>query len=160
MNLKGGVVVVFNSPDVLGFLFSLFLGLYEEIRQCRQACGDAHMKTILGTGELGSLTNVYKASLVAMMAGNCSTYGLSYKWDLQQNVCWTIFCNRLCACFPSPLYHFFAPLGPTCQLTFRSSKRWILPEMSPVGIVQWLRIFCVPFAKPGVLSVDCIFLAR
>nr|XP_028602125.1 deoxyribose-phosphate aldolase [Podarcis muralis] len=45
-------------------------GLYEEIRQCRQACGEAHMKTILGTGELGSLTNVYKASLVAMMAGS------------------------------------------------------------------------------------------
>ncbi|XP_072855869.2 deoxyribose-phosphate aldolase isoform X1 [Pogona vitticeps] len=45
-------------------------GLYEEIRQYRQACGDAHMKTILGTGELGSLTNVYKASLVAMMAGS------------------------------------------------------------------------------------------
>ncbi|XP_053109735.1 deoxyribose-phosphate aldolase isoform X1 [Hemicordylus capensis] len=45
-------------------------GLYEEIRQFRQACGDAHMKTILGTGELGSLTNVYKASLVAMMAGS------------------------------------------------------------------------------------------
>ncbi|XP_048683696.1 deoxyribose-phosphate aldolase isoform X3 [Lepidochelys kempii] len=44
-------------------------GLYEEIHQFRQACGDAHMKTILGTGELGSLTNVYKASMVAMMAG-------------------------------------------------------------------------------------------
>ncbi|XP_042323782.1 deoxyribose-phosphate aldolase [Sceloporus undulatus] len=43
--------------------------LFEEIRQFRQACGEAHMKTILGTGELGSLTNVYKASLVAMMAG-------------------------------------------------------------------------------------------
>ncbi|XP_043372923.1 deoxyribose-phosphate aldolase isoform X1 [Dermochelys coriacea] len=45
-------------------------GLYEEIHQFRQACGDAHMKTILGTGELGSLTNVYKASMVAMMAGS------------------------------------------------------------------------------------------
>ncbi|XP_072000887.1 deoxyribose-phosphate aldolase [Engystomops pustulosus] len=44
--------------------------LYEEIRLFRQACGDAHMKTILGTGELGSLTNVYRASLVAMMAGS------------------------------------------------------------------------------------------
>uniref|UniRef100_A0A8D0GW47 deoxyribose-phosphate aldolase n=1 Tax=Sphenodon punctatus TaxID=8508 RepID=A0A8D0GW47_SPHPU len=44
-------------------------GLYEEICQFRQTCGEAHMKTILGTGELGSLTNVYKASLVAMMAG-------------------------------------------------------------------------------------------
>ncbi|XP_025892907.1 deoxyribose-phosphate aldolase isoform X2 [Nothoprocta perdicaria] len=44
--------------------------LYEEIRQCREACGDAHMKTILSTGELGSLGNVYKASMIAMMAGS------------------------------------------------------------------------------------------
>lgn len=35
----------------------------------REACGDAHMKVILAVGELGSLNNVYKASLVAMMAG-------------------------------------------------------------------------------------------
>ncbi|XP_010289551.1 PREDICTED: putative deoxyribose-phosphate aldolase [Phaethon lepturus] len=45
-------------------------GLYEEIRQCREACGEAHMKTILATGELGSLANVYKASMIAMMAGS------------------------------------------------------------------------------------------
>lgn len=35
----------------------------------REACGDAHMKTILATGECGTLANVYKASLVCMMAG-------------------------------------------------------------------------------------------
>nr|XP_020513518.1 deoxyribose-phosphate aldolase-like [Labrus bergylta] len=44
--------------------------LYDEICQFRQACGDAHMKTILAIGELGTFTNVYKASLVAMMAGS------------------------------------------------------------------------------------------
>lgn len=47
----------------------LSTALYEEIRQCREACGEAHMKTILATGELGSLANVYKASMIAMMAG-------------------------------------------------------------------------------------------
>ena len=35
----------------------------------KEACGEAHMKTILATGELGSLTNVYRASMVCMMAG-------------------------------------------------------------------------------------------
>jgi len=35
----------------------------------KEACGSAHLKTILATGELGSLTNVYKASMVCMMAG-------------------------------------------------------------------------------------------
>tara|TARA_R110002072_G_scaffold11431_29_gene51725 strand:+ start:1073 stop:2149 length:1077 start_codon:yes stop_codon:yes gene_type:complete len=44
-------------------------GLYDEVRAFRQACGPAHMKTILATGELGTLRNVAKASAVCMMAG-------------------------------------------------------------------------------------------
>ncbi|KAG7175054.1 Deoxyribose-phosphate aldolase-like [Homarus americanus] len=44
-------------------------GLYKELKLMRAACGDAHMKAILAVGELGSMNNVYKASLVAMMAG-------------------------------------------------------------------------------------------
>ena len=44
--------------------------LYEEVRQMRQACGNAHMKAILATGDLKTLTNVYRASMVAMMAGS------------------------------------------------------------------------------------------
>jgi deoxyribose-phosphate aldolase len=43
--------------------------LYEEVASFRNACGDAHLKTILATGELATLRNVQKASLVAMMAG-------------------------------------------------------------------------------------------
>lgn len=43
--------------------------LYDEVRAFRAACGDAHMKTILATGELGTLRNVARASLVCMMAG-------------------------------------------------------------------------------------------
>jgi deoxyribose-phosphate aldolase len=43
--------------------------LYDEVRTFRDACGDAHVKVILGTGELGTLRNVVRASLVAMMAG-------------------------------------------------------------------------------------------
>jgi deoxyribose-phosphate aldolase len=43
--------------------------LYDEILQFRKACGEAYLKTILATGELGTLRNVYRASLVAMMAG-------------------------------------------------------------------------------------------
>ena len=45
--------------------------LYDEVRLFRQTCGDtAHMKTILATGDLGTLKQVYQASLVAMMAGS------------------------------------------------------------------------------------------
>lgn len=43
--------------------------LYDQIRAFRKACGEAHLKTILGTGELATLTNVAKASLVCMLAG-------------------------------------------------------------------------------------------
>lgn len=43
--------------------------LYDELRRFREACGQAHMKAILATGELGTLRNVHRASLVAMMAG-------------------------------------------------------------------------------------------
>lgn len=44
-------------------------GVYDEVRAFREACGEAHIKTILATGELGTLTNVARASLVCMMAG-------------------------------------------------------------------------------------------
>src|SRR5438105_11695050 len=43
--------------------------LYDEVRAFRETCGAAHMKTILATGELGTLRNVRAASLVCMMAG-------------------------------------------------------------------------------------------
>jgi len=44
--------------------------LYEEVAACRKACGDAHMKTILATGEIPTYTKVAKASWVSMMAGS------------------------------------------------------------------------------------------
>ena len=43
--------------------------LYDEMAEMRAACGEAHMKAILATGELGTLRNVARASLVCMMAG-------------------------------------------------------------------------------------------
>ncbi len=43
--------------------------LYDEVAAMREACGPAHMKAILATGDLKTLRNVYKASMVAMQAG-------------------------------------------------------------------------------------------
>jgi deoxyribose-phosphate aldolase len=43
--------------------------LYDEVSAMREACGAAHMKAILATGDLKTLRNVYKASMVAMQAG-------------------------------------------------------------------------------------------
>lgn len=43
--------------------------LYDEVRAFRAACGEAHLKVILATGELATLRDVARASAVAMMAG-------------------------------------------------------------------------------------------
>ncbi len=44
--------------------------LYNEVKACRKACGEAHLKTILATGEIPTYTKVAKASWVSMMAGS------------------------------------------------------------------------------------------
>ncbi len=44
--------------------------LYDQVKSFKEACGKAHMKTILGTGDISTLGNVAKASMVAMMAGS------------------------------------------------------------------------------------------
>ncbi len=43
--------------------------MYDEVAAMREACGSAHLKAILATGDLKTLRNVYKASMVAMQAG-------------------------------------------------------------------------------------------
>ena len=58
--------IVISRPHVLT---GDWQALYDEVKAFRAACGEAHMKTILATGELGMLRNVGMASLVCMMAG-------------------------------------------------------------------------------------------
>ncbi|MFY9561328.1 MAG: deoxyribose-phosphate aldolase [Terriglobales bacterium] len=58
--------VVITRAHVFG---GRWQGLYDEIAAFKQACGSAHMKVILGTGDLLTLRNVARASVVAMMAG-------------------------------------------------------------------------------------------
>jgi deoxyribose-phosphate aldolase len=62
-----------NEIDVVITRAHVFAGqwqaLYDEVAAFKQACGAAHMKVILGTGDLLTLRNVARASLVAMMAG-------------------------------------------------------------------------------------------
>ncbi|HWA33062.1 MAG TPA: deoxyribose-phosphate aldolase [Cyclobacteriaceae bacterium] len=51
-------------------LTSNWKALYEEVSLFRKSCGEAHMKAIIETGELSTLTNIAKASHVCMMAGS------------------------------------------------------------------------------------------
>lgn len=58
-------IVISRGPAILGD----WQAVYDEVVMFREACGDAHMKTILATGELPTLKDVHKASMVCMMAG-------------------------------------------------------------------------------------------
>lgn len=62
----GEIDIVISRRHVLQ---SDWRALYDEVKAFRAACGQAHMKAILGTGDLGSIGKVAKAALVAMMAG-------------------------------------------------------------------------------------------
>jgi deoxyribose-phosphate aldolase len=58
--------IVINRGHVLT---GNYRAVYDEMRAFREACGPAHVKAILGAGDLGTLVNVAKASLACMMAG-------------------------------------------------------------------------------------------
>ncbi len=62
----GEIDIVINRAHVFSQDWS---ALYDETCAMREACGAAHMKAILATGDLKTLRNVYKASMVAMMGG-------------------------------------------------------------------------------------------
>jgi len=51
------------------FLSGDYQKVFDEIGQVKEACGDAHLKVILETGELGTYDNVRRASVLAMAAG-------------------------------------------------------------------------------------------
>jgi deoxyribose-phosphate aldolase len=51
------------------FLSGRYAKVYDEIVQVKEACGEAHLKVILETGELGTYDNVRRASLLAIAAG-------------------------------------------------------------------------------------------
>jgi len=58
--------IVITRAHVLG---ADWPALHDEVAAMREACGAAHLKAILATGDLKTLRNVYKASMVAMQAG-------------------------------------------------------------------------------------------
>ncbi|MCF6295703.1 MAG: deoxyribose-phosphate aldolase [Flavobacteriaceae bacterium] len=70
LSVKAGAkeIDIVVSRDLV--LQSNWKALYDEVAACRKACGEAHMKTILATGEIPTYTKVAKASWVSMMAGS------------------------------------------------------------------------------------------
>lgn len=62
----GEIDIVINRGHVLT---GNWRAVYDEMKAFREACGPAHVKAIIGAGDLGTLTNIGKASVVCMMAG-------------------------------------------------------------------------------------------
>jgi deoxyribose-phosphate aldolase len=68
-------VVEFGADEVdmvidrNAFLSGRYAKVYDEVVRVKEACGEAHLKVILETGELGTYDNVRRASLLAMAAG-------------------------------------------------------------------------------------------
>lgn len=70
LSVKSGakeIDIVISRTHVLT---SNWKALYDEVSLFRKSCGQAHMKAILETGDLATLTNTAKASVVCMMAGS------------------------------------------------------------------------------------------
>jgi deoxyribose-phosphate aldolase len=67
--VKAGADEVDMVIDRGAFLSGRYAQVYEEVRAVRQACGTAHLKVILETGELATLDNVSRAAWLAMLAG-------------------------------------------------------------------------------------------
>jgi deoxyribose-phosphate aldolase len=68
-SVKAGAVEIDIVISRRHVLTGNWQALYDEMAEMRAACGTAHVKAILATGELGTLRNVMRASLVCMMAG-------------------------------------------------------------------------------------------
>jgi len=72
-DVKSAVAAGADEVDMVidrgAFLSGRYRAVYEEIGAVRAACGGAHLKVILETGELGALDNVRRASWLAMLAG-------------------------------------------------------------------------------------------
>lgn len=67
--VKEGAHEVDMVIDRGAFLSGEYFKVFDEVRRVKDACGDAHLKVILETGELGNLDNVRRASMLAMAAG-------------------------------------------------------------------------------------------
>ncbi len=71
--IEASVAAGAQEIDIVITRAHLFTGnwqaMYDEVKAFREACGDAHLKAILATGDLRVLRNVARASLVCMMAG-------------------------------------------------------------------------------------------
>jgi len=119
--------------------------LYDEICAMREVCGDAHLKTILATGDLKTLRNVYRASMVAMMAGADFIKTSTGKEDVNATLPVSLTMVRALRDYGERTGHAigFKPAGGlrtakdalTWQILMREElgRRWLEPDLFRIG---------------------------
>jgi deoxyribose-phosphate aldolase len=125
--------------------------LYDEVRAFRDACGEAHLKTILGVGELATLTNVARASLVAMMAGSDFIKTSTGKETSNATLPVGFVMTRMIREFGSRYGHEigFKPAGGI--RTAKQSLDWLTLMKEELGD-RWLRPHLFRFGASGLLT--------
>ncbi len=125
--------------------------LYDEVKLFRAACGAAHLKTILATGELSTLTNVAKAGMVCMMAGadfiKTSTGKEPVNATLQVSL---VMLRAIRAYYAFSGYRVgFKPAGGI--RTAKQSLQWLILVKEELGN-DWLNNKLFRFGASGLLT--------
>nr|WP_291160375.1 deoxyribose-phosphate aldolase [Gemmatimonas sp. UBA7669] len=125
--------------------------LYDEVRAFREACGEAHLKTILGVGELATLTNVARASLVSMMAGSDFIKTSTGKETSNATLPVGLVMARMIRDFGERTGHEvgFKPAGGI--RTAKQALDWLILMKEELG-ERWLRPHLFRFGASGLLT--------
>jgi deoxyribose-phosphate aldolase len=125
--------------------------LYDEVRAFRDACGDAHIKVILGTGELSTLRNIARASMVAMMAGADFIKTSTGKEAVNAILPTGLVMARMIRDYQERTGHVvgFKPAGGI--RTAKQSLEWMLMMKEELG-TDWLRPELFRFGASSLLA--------
>lgn len=125
--------------------------LYREIQQMKEACGEAHMKAILATGELGTLNNVYKASLVAMMAGSDFIKTSTGKEEVNATLQFGIVMSRAIKDYHEKMGYKVGLKAAGGIKTSRNALSWMILVKELLGD-DWLNSKLFRFGASGLLG--------
>ena len=125
--------------------------LYDEVRAFRDACGDAHMKTIIATGDLATMTNVARASMVAMMAGSDFIKTSTGKEPVNATLPVGLVMTRAIREYHESTGHLvgFKPAGGIRSA--KSALDWLALMKEELGD-RWLRSDLFRFGASGLLT--------
>ncbi|MBC8260147.1 MAG: deoxyribose-phosphate aldolase [SAR324 cluster bacterium] len=153
--IKDSVAAGAEEIDIVITRAHVFAGdwraLYDEISAFRKACGKAHLKTILGTGELGTFRNVAKASLVCMMAGADFIKTSTGKESVNATLPVSLVMIRMIREYyeQTGFYVGFKPAGGI--RTAKQSLEWLILMKEELGR-EWLEPDLFRFGASGLLT--------